>query len=257
MSCTDLRQVYCGYQQQQDEIFEAAKRFMEDPTPGMFIIGGTNLTGKSTLKKRIERDSGYYEFYVSESTNAINPKKTYADQVLGFVDFRGIPQKITRDNLYAAADDGSKGYILRAIEKRVQVFFFDESWVGQTDSLQMIYTELVEHHQSRVLLDVVSSRQGKGFFDGNANNKYIYETVHQHIPNAELHTLDFSISGLYNGVVEIAKESGDFNTAIRMFQEDQRVRLVDAQIHGHVERELSSIIGWQPNSWIETSRFSA
>ena len=50
----NLRSVFCGVQTQHDQIVTSARDFLRQDKPGIFVVGGTNLTGKTSLIKRIK-----------------------------------------------------------------------------------------------------------------------------------------------------------------------------------------------------------
>ncbi len=240
-----MRQIFCGFEKQHQLVVESANRFIQQPEPGAFIIGGTNLTGKTSLIKRIKRQSDLVEFNYHSERDNLPPFRYFANISVGFSDLDGKPQNITRDDLYEGP--GRFKLLPEALNRGVRVIFLDEAWAGHHQAISLVADELVRKYRCKVIFDVVSWGAGREFFDSRANNDFIKKMVPPIFRPGELHLhlLAFHNKALYEGMIAMAStERGrQFETNIAgFFSRDLTYRLVEANEHGDLPRKLSDLL---------------
>ena len=110
-----------------------------------------------------------------------------------FSDQSGKPKNVTAEDLYEH-DGGTLKIISEALSKGIKTIFLPEIWAGHEQALKLIRDELVRKHGCRVVIDAVSSGEGVGFFDGEANNLFIQGQLSKVFKPEELnlHLLDFN-----------------------------------------------------------------
>lgn len=239
----NLRDVFCGSKDQHSEVIASSAQFLKSNRPGIFVIGGTNLTGKTTLMQEILLSNGLLDFLEGEN---IQPDKRRIRFDMEFSDQNSreaSPKNITAEDLYAY----DKGIILKGLNMGVNTIFLNEIWAGHEQALKLIQDELVNKRGFRVFIDVVSSGEGKGFFDGEANNRYIEAQMNKIFTpqSLRLHLLDFNQVSLMEGVrllAEYHENSQDLAQNLYPFPKDLRVRLGKAYSDQRLDSELNSIL---------------
>lgn len=249
----NLRDVFCGSNHQHDEIVKSSAQFLLNDRPGIFVLGGTNLTGKTSLLEKIRFDNQLLNFLDDESPQ---PERKYIRFDMEFSDqntTNALPRDITAKDLY----EYDNGIIIRGIEKGVKTIFLTEIWAGHEQALKLIQEELVKKHGFRVFVDVVSSGEGKGFFDSEANNLFLKKQMEKIFTSEELllNLLDFNRDSLKEGVKLLAdyyNNDRDLAQNLHPFPRDLRERLGRAYLDQNLDLELNDILDISISSGIES-----
>lgn len=239
----NLRDVFCGSSNQHSDVIKSSAQFLSSNRPGIFIVGGTNLTGKTSLIEKLRNDNQLLNFLEDENTQ---PEKSYIRFDMEFSDqntTNALPKNITVEDLYRY----DNGIIARGIEKGVKTIFLTEIWAGHEQALRLIQEELVRKHGFRVFVDVVSSGEGKGFFDSEANNHFIEKQMKKIFASEDLilNLLDFNRDSLKEGVKLLAdyyRNNEDLEQNLHPFPRDLRKRLGRAYLDLRLDSELNDIL---------------
>jgi len=250
----NLRSIFCGVQGQHDQIVSSARDFLNQNKPGIFVVGGTNLTGKTTLKKRIQEEGGLTKYSFLKDDKNPPPEKCYVEKIMEFSDESGKPKNIKPEDLYEH-DGGTTKLIPKALSIGIKTIFLPEIWAGHEQALKLIRDEFVRKHDCKVIIDAVSSGKGIGFFDGEANNHFIQESLSKVFKPEELnlHLLDFDRHTLQEGVRILAgrQDFSDFKTNITIFSRDQRELLDEARKHSNLDSVLAKMLDLPINGDVE------
>ena len=251
----NLRAIFCGSQEQHSQIVLSARDFFTQEEPGIFVVGGTNLTGKTSLINKIGQDGGLTEYSFFDGDINPAPKLCFVDKTVEFSDERGIPQNIRIEDLYEH-DGGSLKLIPEALKNGVKTIFLPEIWAGHEQALSLVRDELIRKNGCKVVIDAVSSGEGNGFFDSEANNRFIQQQLSKIFKPEELnlHLLDFNRHTLQEGVRFLATHPEicyDFKIAITIFPREQRELLDKARLSHNLDSVLASMLGLPINSNVE------
>lgn len=200
MEISNLRSVFTGDSLQHEGILREGTTFLKSNDPGVFIVGGTNLTGKSTLVRQIFDQSGLEEYYYGKPEEG---KRYFARPSYFFVDENGKP---------AHDFDRFEQTLAESLKHGIKLFYLDEIPALHREALELVRDKLVRECGCRVVFDVISSNQGKGFYDSEANNRFITEQMETIFDPTELHlrTLTFNSDRLIEGLEEIALYNPDY-----------------------------------------------
>lgn len=247
----NLRDVFCGDGAQHEAVVASAAHFLtQRRESGIFVVGGTNLTGKTSLIRKIGTTEGFAECYSFEGDRNPPPERCWVRQPIEFNNPQyTAPRIITTGDLY------EDGLILEALDRGIKTIFLPEIWAGHKQALELIRDELIRKHRCKVVIDAVSSDRGKGFFDDKANNAFIEEQVRAVFQPHELqlHLLDFNRDILREGVLLLAREypRDSFRTRTTIFPRDQRELLYDALCQRRLDSELASMLDLPLGTGIE------
>jgi hypothetical protein len=234
-----LRQVFCGDNAQHELIIASTKKLLHQPEAKAIVIGGTYLTGKSTLLQRIMYETGLIP-YNSYRQSDVPIAKLYVSHRVGFSDMDGRPRTVMPKDLYDSE-------VNNALNKGVRIVFLDEASIGNKQDIQFVTNELVKKWRCKIVFDIVSGREGKGFFDANTNNLAIRDFLNSILEQnmLSLYLLNFNIQALREGVLAVAKETGkDFMEAFVPFPREERTLLYQARLYGKLQEELDNILGF-------------
>jgi len=242
----NLRSIFCGNPAQHAQILRFAQDFLKQNNPGIFVVGGTNLTGKTTLINKIKNEGGLTEYNPLRNAKNPPPEQCWTKLLTEFSDFSGKLKVITPEDFFDD-DNGNPSIILQTLNKGIKTIFLPEIWAGHIQALELIRDQLVRRYDCKVIVDAVSSGKGTGFFDGEANNHFIQEKMSEVFEPWELrlYLLDFKRETLQEGVRLLAGrvDNNGFITDISLFSTEQKKILEEARRTNNLEYALANMLG--------------
>lgn len=251
----NLRSAFCGYQEQHQAVFSNAIDFLQNPYSGAFVVGGSNLTGKSTLLRQILNNSGLESFGLPEDLQG-DPRGFYLELHTTFADmYTNRLRDVQVEDFYRHM--GTFDTTNEALNHGVRTIVFQEIWAGHLQPMQLIADEFMRKYGCKVVFDVVSSEEGRGFFDGQANNAFIAANLGSIFREEELHLslLDFNRDALVEAVRELAlkyRNPREFDIAITQFSAVQRKTIIEGAQRGNLDAVLHEMLDLGMHRGIET-----
>jgi len=229
-----------GDQSQHQETIQKSHDFLKRDS-GLFIVGGTNLTGKTALTRKIMENSGLTRYNGFDTIS--DPQDYFLEPFMTFVDFDDKPY-----NEAEVLKQFQDPFIQEAISNGFLTMRFDEIGARNETALSFI-REIAHRHNLRIIMDVQSAQEGRGFFDDNANNHYISQQLAKHMDDLyyDLNLLSFNRNTLFESVTRLFVENpnGFMGQVRAYFPREMTQELMGMDSRLDVEQYLRERLGLQ------------